>query len=726
MWQVNKTEIMLFSLLSAFFVLIAGSGISAAAEIIVHDGESIQFAVDNATSGDTIILEPGVYNESVTIQSPITILSESGNPEDTIIQGSGFSIYAGNVIIKGLTLKGDDESTGIFLSDSSISCTIENNRILNYDTGISTSIYCSGTTVNENKISYCGKGVEIGESWDNVISNNDILNCDSGIIINDLASAEISDNVITENKVGVSIEGDSKTSIKGNRIIFNSKCGLYDNAYGSNTIFNNFFNNTNNVIFDEFHQVPNIWNSTISKDKNIIDGPYIAGNYWATPNSTGFSQLNKDIDADGIAEEPCIIDGEDLDYMPLVTPEKQSGSLLPVATFQTNISKGSAPLSVQFTDLSKNASSWSWDFENDGIIDSTGKNAVHVYTVPGVYVVNHTASNEVGKVSKLTKINVTQAIISNQESNGTVEDGNTENNTNTSNNITGENGESNSQNGTNLNTENTTANNGTANVDNDSSEDNLNSDNSVSTGSSGKSSGSSGGSGGAGGSPEPAKNVEVKELSQAFITSGKTAQFDFTKNATCVVYVKFDAKKTFGKTTTIVEMLKGKSALVSELPSGEVYKSFNIWVGNGGIASSENIENSVICFKVEKTWLQSKNVDSDEISLNRYNNDKWEEIQVNKSGEDENYLYFAASISGYSSFVITGSTTGSITDKAKSYLEQETSEQENELLSGSSVKLTSETGDNAVKDENGASIPGFEIVFGVFSLLVVFLCRREL
>jgi len=44
------------------------------------------------------------------------------------------------------------------------------------------------------------------------------------------------------------------------------------------------------------------------------------------------------------------------------------------------------------------------------------------------------------------------------------------------------------------------------------------------------------------------------------------------KNETCVVYVSFDARKTFGKTTTIAEQLKGRSSLVSGLPSGEVLK----------------------------------------------------------------------------------------------------------------------------------------------------------
>ena len=75
---------------------------------------------------------------------------------------------------------------------------------------------------------------------------------------------------------------------------------------------------------------------------------------------------------------------------------------------------------------------------------------------------------------------------------------------------------------------------------------------SSSDGSSGGSSHSSGG-GGAGGSPEPARNVQVKEISQTFITNGKPVKFDFAKNATCIVYVTFDAKKTAGKTTAIAE-----------------------------------------------------------------------------------------------------------------------------------------------------------------------------
>nr|WP_231589770.1 PGF-pre-PGF domain-containing protein [Methanosarcina siciliae] len=87
--------------------------------------------------------------------------------------------------------------------------------------------------------------------------------------------------------------------------------------------------------------------------------------------------------------------------------------------------------------------------------------------------------------------------------------------------------------------------------------------------------------------------------------------FDFTKNATCVMYVSFNSRKTAGKTTTIVEELKNESTFVSGLPPDEVYKFVNLWVGNSGYSTEKNIENPVIGFKVEKManllgeWIKS-------------------------------------------------------------------------------------------------------------------------
>jgi len=65
---------------------------------------------------------------------------------------------------------------------------------------------------------------------------------------------------------------------------------------------------------------------------------------------------------------------------------------LPVTVdFYVETTTGDAPLSVEFSDLSVNATAWSWTFGDGGT--STEQNPVHIYTEPGVYTVTLVASN---------------------------------------------------------------------------------------------------------------------------------------------------------------------------------------------------------------------------------------------------------------------------------------------------------------------------------------------
>ena len=75
---------------------------------------------------------------------------------------------------------------------------------------------------------------------------------------------------------------------------------------------------------------------------------------------------------------------------------------LPVADFSINVSSGYAPLSIRFTDTSKNTDGRIWDF-GDGN-NSTEQNPEHTYSATGNYTVNLTATNENGKSSKLATI----------------------------------------------------------------------------------------------------------------------------------------------------------------------------------------------------------------------------------------------------------------------------------------------------------------------------------
>src|SRR5664280_963943 len=96
-----------------------------------------------------------------------------------------------------------------------------------------------------------------------------------------------------------------------------------------------------------------------------------------------------------------------------VTSGSENSTVLPVANFSTNATSGYTPLSVQFTDLSQNTTSRSWNFNNDGIADSSDMSPVYTYTAPGTYITNLTVSNANGTDSKIATINVLQTISSN-------------------------------------------------------------------------------------------------------------------------------------------------------------------------------------------------------------------------------------------------------------------------------------------------------------------------
>jgi PGF-pre-PGF domain-containing protein len=725
---INKLIILLVS-----FLVLIGSGIGTA-EIFVQPGDSIQSAVNNANatnSDNVIILKPGTYTENIKINANnLEIKSESGNPETTIISANNpndnviFLQQVNNVHISGLKITGAmGNNSGMYLSK------------------------CNNCLIDNNIFSDNGHGIYVLNSKGNKLSKNTAkYNREYGMELASSTGNTLSGNVASNNGRGVHFGNSDGNTLSGNTISSNTVYGLYvcprsDN----NVVFNNYFNNIVNAEIK--NGTGNAYNTIKTAGMNIVGGPFIGGNYWAKPDGTGFSQTAVDGDGNGIADSAYQLENSIYaDKLPLISAS-QSQQLLPVANFKTNTVKGPVPLLVQFTDLSQNAAKWSWDFDNEGNMDSTDQNPVHMYTDPGNYTTKLTVSNENGTNSKILEITVQNAQNGNNiypvaEFSASVTGGYAPLSvlfTDRSQNAASRSWDINNDgivDSTNesfvhvytdpgIYTANLTVSNkygiASKTVAIDVQAASSSGDGSSSSGSSGGSSRGSGSNsgGGGGGSPEPQSNVGTKELSQAFITSGKATKFDFPKNVTSIVYVSFDSKKTTGKTTTIVEMLKEKSTLVSDPPSDEIYKYLNTWVGNSGFATSENIENPVICFKVEKSWVQDKKIDQSSIALNRYSDKTWEQLQTSQSGEDDDYLYYTAKTPEYSFFAITGKVkTGetAVTDSKDPQSGLEIGNLSKEGNSSNSNPLGSDVA-KAIGRRASAKSPGFETFYGIIFLI---------
>ena len=89
----------------------------------------------------------------------------------------------------------------------------------------------------------------------------------------------------------------------------------------------------------------------------------------------------------------------------------------PVADFSASATNGSAPLTVSFYDRSSCSDdtivSWSWDFNNDGIIDSTLQNPTYTFTSGGNYTVTLTVGTPHVGIGTVTKTNFISLLGSN-------------------------------------------------------------------------------------------------------------------------------------------------------------------------------------------------------------------------------------------------------------------------------------------------------------------------
>jgi PGF-pre-PGF domain-containing protein len=167
---------------------------------------------------------------------------------------------------------------------------------------------------------------------------------------------------------------------------------------------------------------------------------------------------------------------------------------------------------------------------------------------------------------------------------------------------------------------------------------------------------SGGGGGGSGGTGEDYYNILKKEVKREYVNANSEISYEFEEETNAIDYIKFTSLKNSGTIAATIEVLKDTSSLVETKPSGEVYQNMNIWVGTAGFATTQNIANPVIGFKVERSWIEDNDIVVSSIRLCRCNNDVWDHLTTREIGDDEKYIYFGADTSGFSPFAIIGYT----------------------------------------------------------------------
>jgi methanogen extracellular protein (TIGR04279 family)/PGF-pre-PGF domain-containing protein len=212
---------------------------------------------------------------------------------------------------------------------------------------------------------------------------------------------------------------------------------------------------------------------------------------------------------------------------------------------------------------------------------------------------------------------------------------------------------------------------------------------------------------------ESNNNIKSKDSCQKYVSKGKSIKFEFKNAVTPVEYIAFTSKKTAGNIKTIVEELKGKSSLVSTEPGGEIYKYFNIQIGDGEFSDSEDLKNAVIGFKVSKEWINESNINADTIALQHFSKNQWNTLKTEKVGEDEEYIYFEAETPGFSPFAITASKNVLEISEKEVTGQGSTSESGQQENSGVNVET------EMPSKENGSSLTRIASFFIGFLLIIL-------
>ncbi|RZN37028.1 MAG: hypothetical protein EFT35_07020 [Methanophagales archaeon ANME-1-THS] len=171
-----------------------------------------------------------------------------------------------------------NKNSGIDLSSSSENIISKNSVDSNSNYGIYLGAAhkntISGNSVNANEIA----GIYLEASSNNMISDNLALRNGQGIYLYYSSPNVIYGNNASNNHYGIYLDSSTENTIAGNTANSNTYYGIFLEASG-NTIYNNYFDNTQNAW--QWSSGTNSWNSSKTREPNILGGPYLGGNYWA-------------------------------------------------------------------------------------------------------------------------------------------------------------------------------------------------------------------------------------------------------------------------------------------------------------------------------------------------------------------------------------------------------------------------------------------------------------
>jgi len=344
------------------FFLGLTTNVLRAAERTVVPG-SLQAAIAAASSGDVLLLQPGVYAGPVKIDQSITLSGDVGTVIDGGGMGTVITVAAPDVVVRGVTVRGsgdrlDKEDSGIFVMPSAIRALLEGNRLEANLIGIylkgskdavvrnNTIVGSSDPRVNDrgngihlwnapgsvvegNTVQYGRDGIFVMSSNRNVFRNNHMSDTRYAIHYMYTHDSEIVGNQSVRNNSAFALMYSDRLLVSGNTSVDDRERGLFLHAANYSEFSNNnvsgspekcvFIYNANmNSFADNYFEGCDIGIHFTGSENNSISGNTFIGNRtqvkyvgtrhieWSVDGRGNYWSDNPsfDLNNDGIADRP--------------------------------------------------------------------------------------------------------------------------------------------------------------------------------------------------------------------------------------------------------------------------------------------------------------------------------------------------------------------------------------------------------------------------------------
>jgi parallel beta-helix repeat protein len=207
-------------------------------DIVVHKGESIQAAVDKAKSGMLILIEPGVYKETIVVDKPgiklvgkfsfsnAVVIKNPGEENNGIrVNGNGDGFVLANVTVEGF------EHNGVFLDSA-------DNYIISHVKAVDNEYYgIFPVHCNNGLIEFCiatgssDTGIYVGQSTNVKMQFNTVYGNVNGLEVENSSDVDVVLNEAYDNVAGILVDLLSGKDVKTSKNVRVRLNHLYNNNH---------------------------------------------------------------------------------------------------------------------------------------------------------------------------------------------------------------------------------------------------------------------------------------------------------------------------------------------------------------------------------------------------------------------------------------------------------------------------------------------------------------